>query len=242
LLNLFPHKRGFLVALFTAAEDASTGVFFFFTLIYKTGISLRALFLGYTAVPLAYVAVILLQPKKPILAVKMENRGEYYPISRQPLRVQAKSLAYWLLVAWNCICCITTYFYLGNMHEQLLWLFGDEEAATAGTQLFSLFFMVQGHIIPMGCISTLTIVLHVDISFCDRSPDRLGTQLARNLALSCFRGCPDGYLWPLQFDTILACSVLNLVYVCHLPLLLHWCTYKFSLHWRRLHSDAFFPT
>lgn len=143
LLNLFPHKRGFLVALFTAAEDASTGVFFFFNLIYQAGVTLRALFLGYTFVPLAYIAVIFLMPKKPILAIKMENKGEYYAISRQPLRVQAKSLAYWLVVVWNCICCITTYFYLGNMHEQLVWLFGDEAAAKSGTQLFSLFFMVR---------------------------------------------------------------------------------------------------
>jgi hypothetical protein len=73
---------------------------------------------------------------------KEEHGGEYYKISREPLRVQIRSLPYICIIIWNAICCVTTYFYLSTMHSQLIWLFGSEEAATSGTQIFSLLFMI----------------------------------------------------------------------------------------------------
>jgi hypothetical protein len=89
LLNLFPKQRGFLVTLFTGgmlqfsslqwkcsqsnssssvAEDASTGVFLLFQLLYNAGISLRGLFLLYIIVPASFLIVAFLQPKKPIVS------------------------------------------------------------------------------------------------------------------------------------------------------------------------------
>jgi MFS family permease len=142
LLNVFPEHRGLLTTLYTATEDASTGVFFFFRRIHAAGISLRTLFLAYTSVPILHLLVVAFQPSKVVLNEKTEKCAEFYPVSLQPLRKQALSTQYISVVLWNAAMGVTTYFYLSSLHDQLIWLFGSAEMANKGTEIFSFLFMI----------------------------------------------------------------------------------------------------
>jgi MFS family permease len=142
LLNVFPEHRGLLTTLYTATEDASTGVFYFFRRLHKAGISLRSLFLAYCAVPIVHLVVVVLQPKRAVLNEKTEKCNEFYPISLQPLRKQALSMQYIAVLLWNAIMGVTTYFYLSSVNSQLIWLFGSQEIADRGTEIFSFLFMI----------------------------------------------------------------------------------------------------
>lgn len=143
-LNLFPLKRGFLVSLFTAAEDASTGVFFFFKLFHSIGVSIRTLFLSYSAIPLLHLIVVYMQPQKPVKSEQYENEPgkEYYPISSLTLGKQLKSFVFWSIVFWNCVVCVTSYFYISTLNNQMIWLFGDLQRAQRGSEIFSLMFII----------------------------------------------------------------------------------------------------
>lgn len=142
LLNIFPEHRGLLTTLYTATEDASTGVFYFFRRLHRAGISLRALFLSYCAIPVAHLVVVLLQPKRVVINEKTDKSTEFYPVSLQPLRKQATSLQYVTVMIWNCVMGVTTYFYLSSLNSQLIWLFGSQELADRGTEVFSFLFMI----------------------------------------------------------------------------------------------------
>jgi len=142
LLNVFPEHRGLLTTLYTATEDASTGVFYFFRLLHQAGFSLRTLFLSYCTVPIAHLVVVVLQPARVVINEKADEATEFYPVSLQPLRKQATSVQYIAALLWNAIMGMTTYFYLSTLNGQLVWLFGSQHLADRGTEVFSFLFMI----------------------------------------------------------------------------------------------------
>lgn len=142
LVNIFPEYRGLITTLYTATEDASTGVFYFFRRLHSAGFSLRTLFISYCAIPIAHFGVVLLQPKRPVINEKTSEHREFYPISLQPLRKQALSPQFIAVLVWNGLMGVTTYFYLSTLSSQLIWLFGSQEAADRGTEIFSFLFMI----------------------------------------------------------------------------------------------------
>lgn len=142
LVNIFPEYRGVITTLYTAVEDASTGVFYFFRRLHSAGFSLRTLFISYCAIPVAHFFVVLLQPKRPVINEKTSENKEFYPVSLLPLRKQALSPQFIAVLIWNGLMGVTTYFYLSTLSSQLIWLFGSQEAADRGTEIFSFLFMI----------------------------------------------------------------------------------------------------
>ena len=124
----------------------STGIFYFFQLIYRAGISLKAIFLGYIVIPIAFIAVALIQPRKPFISDDTNSSTEsgskeYYHLSSKPLRAQLKSPLFWGIVAWNAISCVATYYYLSTINSQVYELFGSQEVANHASEVISFMFM-----------------------------------------------------------------------------------------------------
>lgn len=144
LTQLIPNRQGTVFSLIVAAFDGSSGLMFLFWVINKYfHYSIHTIFLFYIILPgMLLVSTFWLFPpkKKPISRDTSLDINASMPLihpsswfNPHDIKAVVVSSPFMLIALWSMLYVTTKYFYMGNMHSEVLWItnYNRSQARTA---------------------------------------------------------------------------------------------------------------